>query len=247
MLQFASVLAPNHSTITKQSPHLLSSNMCQETPRKSGGHKVGQNAALPMDSPPRFKAAHRHHTFTTTAHDKIDLVILEKQVLDVFTFNCKCIHECNAISSGLLSMRQAFISAYLPHFFHGAVRIYFGVVFDSAFLVSGGGAPPPRTDVTYIYSWHRDPVCAPTNWQRLFRSETQRAAEPQTTGCHSLRNPPHSSIHFNYLIHLLCNLHNLFNVSYNSLRYRCGAWTWQCVKYLQPCFTPLRRDIILII
>lgn len=55
-----SVLAPNRSTITKQGPHLLSSPMCQETPRKSKGRKVGQDGnrdhrvSLPPHSFPHF-------------------------------------------------------------------------------------------------------------------------------------------------------------------------------------------------
>lgn len=46
------------------------------------------------------------------------------------------------------------------------------------------------------------------------RSAAKRsAAWPQTMGFRRLHNLPRSLIHFNYLIHLLCNLHNLSDVS----------------------------------
>lgn len=52
------LLAPNHSTITKHGPQILSCYMCQETPGKSRGHKVGQDGnsfmLLTMNSPLTF-------------------------------------------------------------------------------------------------------------------------------------------------------------------------------------------------
>lgn len=146
-----------------------------------------------MDSPPRFKAAHRHQTLTTTfpaAWSMMKQTISWKTGFgDVLTYNCMptCFHECIDISCGLLSVRQALISARLLVLFYFIFcHCWYEDLFWCGFWLCVSSSPPittPGTDVTYISSWHRD-LKAPTNWQRPFRSETQHAAEPHTTSFH---------------------------------------------------------------
>lgn len=126
---------------------------------------------------------------------------------------------------------------------YGGVRIYFGGVWIVPFQWAAAVRSPPPTGLMWpTFIAGIETHCERQPIGRDCFTAKRRSAQPQTMGFRRLHNLPHSLIHFNYLIHLLCNLHNLFGVL-------CTVWlqlycdTKERVKCLHSWF-PLWRTTV---